>query len=252
MDEFEGFRVLVTGASSGIGAAVARGFGRQRAKVVCHFNRNAAGAAETVAAIEACGGWAASMQRDLSVRGAGSALVGDAAASLGGLDVLVNNAGDMLERILLSDVGDDELDSMIDLNVRPIMAACRAALPFLALSGGCIVNVTSTAVRSGASPGGNLYAAAKGFIATYTRGLARELAPQQIRVNAVAPGVIDTPLHARRTDADVFAKLKLSIPLGRVGAAEDCAGAVLFLSSPTMSGFITGQTVEVNGGQFIG
>ncbi|MBL8581625.1 MAG: SDR family oxidoreductase [Rhizobiaceae bacterium] len=250
--EFDGFRVLVTGASSGIGAAIAVGFGLRGAIVGCHFNANEEGVVATVAAIHKGGGDAVSLQADLSSRGAGTRVVEAAAAALGGLDVLVNNAGDMRERKPLADVDDDDLDRMVDLNVRPVVAACRAAIPLLAPGRGSIINVTSISARSGASAGGNLYAAAKSFVAGYTRGLARELAPQRIRVNAIAPGVIDTPLHARRTDPALFARLKDSIPLGRVGLAEDCAGAALYLASPALAGFVTGQTIDVNGGQWIG
>ncbi len=250
--EFKDFRVLVTGASSGIGAAIATGFGRGGARVVCHFNSNNHGAAATAGAVAEAGGYAVLLREDLSVRGAAKRLVKAAANSLGGLDVLVNNAGDMRERKLLVDVDDDDLDRMIDLNVRPVVAACRAAIPLLQPGRGSIINVTSISAHSGGSTGSNLYAAAKAFVAGYTRGLARELAPQRIRVNAIAPGVIDTPLHARRTDPALFARLKDSIPLGRVGLAEDCAGAALYLASPTLAAFVTGQTIDVNGGQWMG
>lgn len=249
MPEFSGFRILVSGASSGIGAAIAIGFGRRGAAVACHYNANAEGAAATAAAIESGGGSAFLLQADLTQRGAATDLIAEASARIGGLDVLVNNAGDMRERKALADVDDDDLDRMIDLNVRPTLAACRAAIPLLAPGRGSIINMTSISVRLGASQGGNLYAASKGFIASYTRGLARELAPRGIRANAIAPGVIDTPLHARRTDPATFAKFKDSIPLGRVGLAEDCVGAALYLASPALAGYVTGQTIEVNGGQ---
>ena len=248
MQEFDGFRILVTGASSGIGAAIAIGFGRRGAAVACHYNGNADGAAATVAAIESGGGSAFALQADLTRRGAATAIVAEASARLGGLDVLVNNAGDMRERKALADIDDDDLDRMIDLNVRPTLAACRAAIPLLVPGRGSIINMTSISVRLGATQGGNLYAASKGFIASYTRGLARELAPRTIRVNAIAPGIIDTPLHARRTDPAAFARFKDTIPLGRVGLAEDCTGAALYLASPTLAGYVTGQTIEVNGG----
>lgn len=245
----EGFRVLVTGASSGIGAAISAAFAAAGATVAVHYNANEAGAKETLRAIEAAGGRGVILQRDLSAPDAGAAIVGDALDALGGLDTLVNNAGDMRARIALVDVEDVDLSAMIDLNVRPVVAACRAAIPHLNQDRGSIINVTSIAAKLGASTGGNLYASSKGFIMTYTRGLARELAPAGVRANAIAPGIIDTPLHQRRTSPELFAKLRDSIPLGRTGKPADCAGGALLLASPKLGGFITGQTIEINGGQ---
>jgi 3-oxoacyl-[acyl-carrier protein] reductase len=242
----------VTGASSGIGAAAAIALGTCGATVGVHFHSNEAGAGATRAAIEAAGGRAIALQRDLSSRGAAAGLINDAAAAFGGLDVLVNNAGDMLARLPLADAGDADLDRMVDLNIRPVVTACAAAIPHLRKSdAGSIINVTSISARTGASSGGNLYASAKGFLAAYTRGLARELAADGIRVNAVSPGIIDTPLHARRTPPEMFEKFRAAIPLGRVGLADDCAGAFLFLASARLSGYITGHTIEVNGGQYM-
>ena len=250
--ELAGRRILVTGASSGIGAAAASAFGACGARIAVHFNANAEGAAATKAAIEAAGGRGVLVQRNLTERGAGARLVAEAAEVLGGLDVLVNNAGDMMKRRPLETVADTELDAIVDLNIRPVVSACAAAVPFLRQSrAGTIINVTSISARTGAGLGGNLYAASKGFISAYTRGLARELAPERIRVNAVSPGVIDTPLHARWTPPDQFARMKDAIPLGRVGQPDDCAGAFVFLACTSLSGYMTGQLLEVNGGQFM-
>jgi 3-oxoacyl-[acyl-carrier protein] reductase len=251
-DELAGRRVLVTGASAGIGAAAAMALGACGAVVAVHYHTNAAGAEATRAGVEAAGGRAVTLQSDLSAPGAGARLVADAAAALGGLDLLINNAGDMLARKPLEATGDAELEAIVNLNIRPVVSACAAAVPFLRQSkAGAVINVTSISASTGASFGGNLYAASKAFVSAYTRGLARELAPDGIRVNAVSPGVIDTALHARRSPPDLFPRLKETIPLGRIGQPDDCAGAFVFLACASLSGYITGQVLEVNGGLYM-
>lgn len=110
------------------------------------------------------------------------------------------------------------------------------------------VNVTSVAARTGGGGGSVVYATSKGAVSTFTRGLAKEVAADGIRVNAVAPGIISTPFHDRNTSDDQMQAMLAGVPMGRAGRPEECAGAVLFLSSPTLSGYVTGQVVEVNGG----
>jgi 3-oxoacyl-[acyl-carrier protein] reductase len=127
----------------------------------------------------------------------------------------------------------------------------RAAAPWLERQGGFVINTTSIAARNGGAGGAILYAAAKGFVSTLTRGHAKELIGKKIRVNGVAPGVIATPFHDRYTDATAMEALRKTIPLGRVGAPEECVGAYLFLASEALSGYIVGQIIEVNGGQLM-
>jgi len=132
------------------------------------------------------------------------------------------------------------------------MIACRAATPhFRRQGGGNIINVSSIAARGGGGPGSRLYAGAKGFVSTITRGLAKELVADGIRVNAVSPGVIATPFHERFSTPEELEATARNNPMGRVGTAEDCVGAFLFLASDTMSGYVTGQIIEVNGGQLM-
>ena len=178
-------------------------------------------------------------------------VVGEAVAELGGLDVLVNNAGHMVGRIPLAEMSDDALDAVFDLNARSVVMACRAALPALAASRGNIINVTSISARSGGSAGSALYSAAKAFVATFTRALATELAPQGIRVNAVSPGTIMTRFHEIYSSPEKLEGTRQRIPLQRLGTGEDCAGAFLYLASPRLGGYVTGQTIEVNGGQLM-
>ena len=114
--------------------------------------------------------------------------------------------------------------------------------------GGCIINLTSQAARSGGSMGAGLYSSSKAYISTLTRALAKELVGDGIRVNAVAPGVIATPIHDAHTSSELLAQLSATIPMGRLGRADECSGAMLFLASEKLSSYITGQTIEVNGG----
>jgi len=133
-----------------------------------------------------------------------------------------------------------------------VVMASQAAVPHLKKAGGgSIINTSSVAARNGGGPGSALYGGAKAFVSNVTRNMARELAPQGIRVNAVAPGVIMTPFHERYSSPELLEQMRRSIPMGRIGKAEDCVGAYLFLASPALSGYITGQTIEVNGGQIM-
>jgi 3-oxoacyl-[acyl-carrier protein] reductase len=244
--------VLVTGASTGIGAAVAAGFGAAGARVCVHYNSSAKDAEAVVAAIRAHGAEAWAEQADLGTPGNAAALVARVAAHAGGLDVLVNNAGHILGRVPFADSDEALYRRLIDLNLTSVVEACRAALPLLrARGGGAIINTTSVAARNGGGPGTVLYATAKAGVSTFTRGLAKEVAPFGIRVNGVAPGIIDTPLHQRNTPAETMAALVAGIPMRRAGTPAECAGAYLFLASEPLSGYITGQIIEVNGGQLM-
>jgi len=244
-------RVLVTGASTGIGAAVAKGFAAVGARVVVHYHASAAAAEKLVAEIGASGGFAVALGGDLGRRGAAVELVEASAAKLGGLDVLVNNAGALLRRARVGQLDDALFDGVVDLNVRAVVMACQAAVPHMRKAGGgSIITTSSVAARSGGGPGSSLYGGAKAFVSNMTRNMARELAPERIRLNIVSPGVIMTPFHERYSSPELLDQWAKGIPMG-IGTPEDCVGAYLFLASPAMSGYITGQTIEVNGGQLM-
>ncbi|MCZ0963349.1 SDR family NAD(P)-dependent oxidoreductase [Paracoccus benzoatiresistens] len=248
---FQRRRALVTGASSGIGHAVAAALARHGAAVAIHFNRGADAARALADRINRSGGMAVALQADLSDDTAAPALVRDAAKALGGIDILVNNAGAMGDRRRFAEKGGDVATHVFDLNCRSLVRVTHAALPWLQdSSAGAVVNTGSIAGRNGGGPGAGFYAAAKGYVHTLTRGMAREFAPLGIRVNAVAPGVIATPFHDT-TPPDVLAALRTSIPMGRLGTAQDCVGPFLFLCSENLSGYVTGQIVDVNGGQYM-
>ena len=147
-------------------------------------------------------------------------------------------------------MSDEDFDRIIALNLASVVATCRQVIPAMRRQGGgAIVNLTSIAARTGGGGGSVLYATAKGGLSTFTRGLARELAPEGIRVNAVAPGIITTPFHDRHTTHDQMRAMVDGIPMGRAGDPKECVGAVLFLASTALSSYVTGQVLEVNGGQ---
>ena len=253
IDDLSGKAVLVTGASSGLGAAAAVAFGRCGAHVAVHYNRSATGAETTAATVRATGGEAVVLQADVRDSDAVAALVEATVQAFGGVDVLVNNAGDLLGRHTVEDVTDDFVLDVFRVNALSVVAACRAAVPVMrARGGGAIVNLSSVAARTGGSSGTMFYAATKAYVASITRSMAREYATDGIRVNAVAPGVITTPIHDRFTPPAVLNQLAESIPLRRLGAADEVAGTILYLASSALSGYVTGETVEVNGGMWMG
>lgn len=252
LPELKGKAVLITGASTGIGAALARAFAAQGARVGLHYNASEDAAKAVAYEISAAGGEAVLIRADVSTGAGAKAAVEGASAAFGRLDGLVNNAGGMVRRVPYADVSERDYDEIMDLNARSVVVASQAAVaPLKAAGGGFIINTTSVAARNGASGGAGLYGSSKAFVHNVTRGMAKELIPFGIRVNAVAPGVITTPFHERySTEAQLQAQLA-TIPAGRLGVAEDCVGAYLFLACASLSGYIVGQVIEVNGGQLM-
>ena len=245
--------VLITGASTGIGAAAARAFGRNGAKVAINYRQSQAEAEQVADAVRQLGGEALLVQKDVILPEAASEIVRRTVEAFGRLDVLINNAGALIRRTPVADYTDEYLDALLDLNVKQVVRLVREGVVQMRAQGGggSIINLSSIAARNGGGPGSVLYAAAKGFVATATRGWAKELTPDGIRVNAVSPGVIMTPFHDRFSTPEQLAAMQATIPMGRAGLAEECAGAFLYLASEQMSGYVTGQMIEVNGGQYM-
>lgn len=253
LEDLKGLRALVTGSSTGIGAGVAKAYAAHGMRVVVHYKSSEAEANAVAAGIRAAGGEAHVLQADVAESAQAVDLVNRAADKLGGLDVLVNNAGALVKRTPIAEIEDEFFDAVVDLNVRSVVMASKAALPYLKTSGSraSVINLSSIAARNGGGPGSSLYASSKAFVLNLTRGMAKEFVPFGIRVNGVSPGVIMTPFHERYSTAEQIEAMRKTVPMERVGTPQDNVGVFLFLASPAMSGYITGQTIEVNGGQYM-
>ncbi len=243
--------VLITGASSGIGRATAEAMVREGARVAVNYLKNRAGAEAVVGAIEKSGREAILIRADVTSAADVQAMVDAVRKRWGRIDVLVNNAGDLLARRSLVDMTEDYWDRVIDLNLKSVFLCVKAVWEDMAKrKSGCILNVSSIAARNGGGPGAAAYAAAKGGMLTYTKGLAKELAPYGVRVNGVAPGVIATPYHERYSSPELFQKYLAAVPMGRAGTPEEVAEVLVFLASPAAR-YLTGETIEVNGGMWM-
>ncbi len=252
MLDLAGKVVFISGASTGIGAAAARAFAARGAHVVVHYNSSKEEAEAVAAEVRAAGSKAVTIGADVRDTAAINAAVSKAVEQMGRIDVLINNAGALVKRAPLETVTDELFDEIININARSVVAFTRAVIPVMrSQGGGNIINVTSVAARHGGGPGALIYAASKGFVSTITRGMAKELLADKIRVNAVAPGVIMTPFQERFTTPEQLEGFRKTIPMGRIGEPDECSGAFLYLASDQMSGYVTGQIIDVNGGQYM-
>ncbi len=243
MGELTGKRALVTGAARGIGAGIARALAEKGADVAITYERSADRAAELVREIEAKGRRAVAIQADSADAAAVKRSVAQAVESLGGLDVLVNNAG-IARGGALVDMSLEDIDAQLTVNSRAAVLASQAAIPHLK-AGGRIVTIGSNVAERVPFAGLTVYAMSKSALLSFTRGLARELGPQEITVNLVQPGPIDTDMNP--VDGELAKTVTSFTALGRYGKTADIGAAVAFLASPAAN-FITGSALTVDGG----
>ena len=244
----EGRSALVTGGGSGIGRGISLALAEAGATVAVHYFGSRSGAEEVVTSIRAAGGRAASIQADLKGRGEPHRVVEEALKAFGAVDILVNNAGHLVKRCPVAEMPDDLYQAIMDVNMTATFAVSRAALKhMLPRRSGSIINMSSAAAYTGGGNNATIYATSKAAVVGFTRGLAKEVGGQGIRVNAVAPGLIGTQFHERFSTPEGRAQTVRGIPLGREGTAEDVARVVVFLASPAAA-FVTGEVLAINGG----
>jgi 3-oxoacyl-[acyl-carrier protein] reductase len=240
---------IVTGGSRDIGRAVSESLAAEGAKVVVNYFSNAEHGEATVAAIQKAGGEAIAVKGDMTKQVDVNNLVDEARKAFGDtIDILVNVVGGLVARKTLAEMDEEFFEYVMKLNVTSTFLTTKAVVPHMG-NGGSIVNLSSQAGRDGGGPGANAYATAKGAIMTFTRGLAKELGPSNIRVNCVCPGMISTTFHDTFTKDQVRANVAAATPLRREGQAKEVADLVTYLASPSSS-FVTGASVDINGGMF--
>lgn len=240
---------IVTGGARDIGRAVSIKLAAAGFKVCFNYLSSTEQAKETLALIKAAGGDAIAVQGDMTKSADVQNFIATAVATYGSqIDYVVNVAGGILGRKPLADLDEAFWDAVVDVNLKSVYLVCRAVLPHL-VAGSAIVNFSSQAARDGGGGGALAYAASKGAVLTLTRGLAKELGPKGIRVNAVSPGMINTDFHNTFTKPEIRANVAAATPLKREGQASEVADLVAYLLSDGAS-FINGESVEINGGSF--
>ncbi len=245
-DDLKNKIVVVTGGVTGIGGAASLGFAKAGAKVLAQYHAGG----DELKVIEVAG--ISTLKLDLTEAAGPQSLIDAAMEEFGRVDVLVNNAGSLVARTALDALDDELIDKVFDLNCRQLIHCCRIAADHMKKqNSGNIINVSSIAARNGGGPGASVYAGAKGFVSSFTKTIARELVGHNIRVNCISPGTIHTSFHDRFSTAERREAMRATIPMQRLGLADDCTGTFLYLASEKASGYVTGQVIEVNGGQLM-
>lgn len=242
-----GKTALVTGASKGIGASIAKHLAAEGASVVVNYASSKSGADKVVAEITTAGGKAIAVQADAAQQADIRRLFAEATSAFGKIDILVNNAG-IYEMTPLENVTEEHFHKQFNLNVLGLLLTTQEALKYFPAEGGSVINISSV-VSSLGLPGASVYSATKGAVDAATRALAKELGGRGIRVNAINPGMVETEgTHSAGIEGSDFqATVKASTPIGRLGQPQDIATAAVFLASPDSS-WITGETFIISGG----
>jgi 3-oxoacyl-[acyl-carrier protein] reductase len=248
-DDLNSKVAIVTGGARDIGRAICMKFGSLGARVVVNYNDSSKEAKKTLKDLQNIGAEAVTVQADVSQEAGVSHLLEKTMEKFGNsVDILVNNAGGLVKRSPVAEMEASLWDKVMAINLRSVFLMCKATIPYLK-GGGAIINISSLAARSGGGGGAAAYATAKGGVLTFTRALAKELAPKRIRVNCVEPGVIATRFHDMFTSPEVRKTFPSTIPLGREGEAEEVAATVAFLAGDA-STYITGEALQINGGLY--
>jgi 3-oxoacyl-[acyl-carrier protein] reductase len=249
MVTFSGQLAFVTGGATGIGAAIVERLASQGALVACCYHTSGAGAKALAAKLKQRGLEVLPVRADVSVSQQVQDAVETAVTHFGQpVSLLVNNAGDNLNPTPVELMDEALWHQVMGINLTGPFLCAKYVIPGMkSLGGGRIINISSISARTGGGPGSAHYVASKAGLEGFTRALAKELAPFNITVNGLAPGVIDTPIHQRTNTPESLERLRLNIPLARLGAADEVAQVVAFLASEAAA-FITGEIIAVNGG----
>jgi 3-oxoacyl-[acyl-carrier protein] reductase len=248
----QGKTAIITGASRGIGAATARMLAREGvSRLILHYNSNAQGAEALTKECHALGAAVELIGSNLASEEGIAGFVLSVKQKAPGAQILINNAGHLVKRAKLAEFTSDLWDEVMNLNAKSVYLISQAVAPGMAAAGGgCIINLSSIAARNGGGPGATVYAASKAAVACITKGMAKELAPQGIRVNAVSPGTVDNDFHAKYSTRQMLDGVITQTPAGKLGTNEEISDCIQFLLSPGAA-YIIGQTIEINGGMYM-